>query len=114
MCGLLEFGWESRTSGLISPCKKNKNIIQVKISDTGLGIPDEVLDKIFQKFVTKGNKFENQSGSGLGLYLCKGIIEAHGGQITAHNNYECGATFEFTLPISNKKKIQNFPELTTK
>ena len=91
-----------------------KNIIQVKISDTGLGIPDEVLDKIFQKFVTKGNKFENQSGSGLGLYLCKGIIEAHGGQITAHNNFECGATFEFTLPISNKKKIQNFPELTTK
>jgi signal transduction histidine kinase len=91
-----------------------KNEIQVKISDTGLGIPDEILDKIFQKFVTKGNKFENQSGSGLGLYLCKGIIEAHGGQITAHNNFECGATFEFTLPITNKKKIQNFPEISTK
>ncbi len=92
----------------------DKNMIQVKISDTGLGIPDEILDKIFQKFVTKGNKYENQSGSGLGLFLCKGIIEAHGGQIAAHNNFECGATFEFTLPISNKKKIQNLPEIASK
>jgi len=92
----------------------DKNKIQVKVSDTGLGIPDEVLDKIFQKFVTKGNKYENQSGSGLGLFLCKGIIEAHGGQITAHNNFESGATFEFTLPISSKNKIQNIPEIASK
>ena len=91
----------------------DKNRIQVKVTDTGLGIPDEILDKIFEKFVTKGNKFE-KSGTGLGLFLCKGIIEAHGGQITAHNNFECGATFEFTLPISSKNKIQNLPELTSK
>ncbi len=92
----------------------DKNTIQVKITDTGSGIPDEVLDRIFEKFVTKGNEYENQSGSGLGLFLCKGIIEAHGGQIAAHNNFECGATFEFTLPISSKNKIQNIPELTSK
>jgi len=92
----------------------DKNKIQVKVTDTGSGIPDEVLDKIFQKFVTKGKKYENQSGSGLGLFLCKGIVEAHGGQIVAHNNFECGATFEFTLPITNKKKIQNLQELAPK
>lgn len=92
----------------------DKNKIQIKISDTGSGIPDEVLDKIFQKFVTKGNQYENQSGSGLGLFLCKGIIEAHGGQIIAHNNFECGATFEFTLPIINKKKIKDSPKIVSK
>ena len=79
-----------------------------------MGIPDEILDKIFEKFVTKGNKYEKQSGTGLGLFLCKGIIEAHGGQIAAHNNFESGATFEFTLPISSKNKIQNLPELASK
>jgi signal transduction histidine kinase len=92
----------------------DKNKIQVKVTDTGLGIPDEILDKIFGKFVTKGNKYEKQSGTGLGLFLCKGIIEAHGGQIAAHNNFECGATFEFSLPISNKNKIQKLPELASK
>ena len=92
----------------------DKNKIQVKITDTGTGIPDEILDKIFDKFVTKGSKFESQSGTGLGLFLCKGIIEAHGGQIVAHNNFENGATFEFTLPISSKNEIQNPPELTSK
>ena len=89
-------------------------MIQVKVTDTGLGIPDEVLDRIFEKFVTKGNEYENQSGSGLGLFLCKGIIEAHGGQIAAHNNFESGATFEFTLPISSKNIIQNMPKLSSK
>ncbi len=92
----------------------DQNKIQVKVTDTGLGIPDEILDKIFEKFVTKGNKYEKQSGTGLGLFLCKGIIKAHGGQIAAHNNFECGATFEFTLPISSKNKIQNLPELASK
>jgi signal transduction histidine kinase len=92
----------------------DKNILQVKVMDTGSGIPDEVLEKIFEKFVTKGNKFENQSGTGLGLFLCKGIIEAHGGQISAHNKFENGATFEFTLPISSKNKIKNLTELASK
>ena len=84
-----------------------KNRIQIKITDTGAGIPDDVLDRIFEKFVTKSSKYEKQSGTGLGLFLCKGIIKAHGGNIKANNNFERGATFEFTLPISNKvKKVQ--------
>lgn len=73
--------------------------ITVTVSDTGLGIPDDVLPNIFGKFVTKGHRSENQSGNGLGLFLCKGIIEAHGGEITAKNNKDGGATFEFTLPL---------------
>lgn len=91
-----------------------ENKIQFRISDTGSGISKDVLPRIFEKFVTKGLKHEKQSGTGLGLFLCKGIIEAHGGKISAQNNSDGGATFEFTIPILNKEQIQRPPELSTK
>jgi signal transduction histidine kinase len=92
----------------------DENKIQFRISDTGIGITEDVLPRIFEKFVTKGLKHEKQVGTGLGLFLCKGIIEAHGGKIFAQNNLDMGATFEFSLPIINKEKIQKAPELSTK
>ncbi|MFB5597666.1 MAG: sensor histidine kinase, partial [Nitrosopumilaceae archaeon] len=79
-----------------------KEKLIVIVSDSGLGIPEEVLPNVFGKFVTKGHTQENQSGTGLGLFLCKGIIQAHGGEIFAKNNSESGASFEFTIPISQK------------
>ena len=88
-----------------------ENRIQVKISDTGLGIPQEVLPNIFGKFVTKGIKNE-QSGTGLGLFLSKGIIQAHNGKISAQNNFEGGASFEFTIPISQKNKVMTSSEIS--
>lgn len=92
----------------------DENKIQFRISDTGLGISNDVLPRIFEKFVTKGIKHEEQSGTGLGLFLCKGIIDAHGGKISAQNNFNGGATFEFTIPILNKEQIQIPPEVSTK
>lgn len=83
----------------------NKNEAIISISDTGLGIPEDILPKIFGKFATKGHERENQSGNGLGLFLCKGIIDAHGGKISARNNQDGGATFEFSLPITPKNTI---------
>ncbi|WP_268542225.1 sensor histidine kinase [Candidatus Nitrosotenuis cloacae] len=79
-----------------------KDELVVMVSDTGLGIPSEILPNIFGKFVTKGHERETQSGNGLGLFLCKGIIDAHGGRIAARNNRDGGATFEFTLPLAQK------------
>jgi signal transduction histidine kinase len=76
--------------------------LMVIVSDSGLGIPEDVLPNIFGKFVTKGHAQENQSGTGLGLFLCKGIIQAHGGEVFAKNNSKNGATFEFTIPIADK------------
>ena len=76
--------------------------VTVSVSDTGNGIPQEILPKIFGKFATKGHGQDNQAGNGLGLFLCKGIIEAHGGKIYAKNNQDGGATFEFTLPVISK------------
>jgi signal transduction histidine kinase len=90
--------------------KDNRVIIRVK--DTGTGISSDILPKLFTKFVSRSEK-----GTGLGLYICKGIIEAHNGRIWAENNYDknpslggrrsdsnnkmrrVGATFSFSLPL---------------
>ena len=73
---------------------KEQAIVSVK--DTGAGISKEVLPKLFSKFTTS----DSSTGTGLGLYICKNIVEAHGGKIWAENNLNGkGATFRFTLPI---------------
>jgi two-component system, OmpR family, sensor histidine kinase VicK len=72
----------------------NKEII-VSITDTGTGINKDIFAKLFSKFVTKSSQ-----GTGLGLYISKSIVEAHGGRIWAENNADRrGATFMFTLPL---------------
>jgi signal transduction histidine kinase len=73
--------------------QRHELIISVK--DTGSGIDPDILQKLFLKFVTKSHH-----GTGLGLYICKAIIEAHGGKIWAENNVGSnGATFSFSLPV---------------
>jgi two-component system, OmpR family, sensor histidine kinase VicK len=77
------------------PSNNDKNHITVKITDTGLGIDHALLMRLFTKFATK-----SEHGTGLGLYISKSIVEAHGGKIWAENNNDGrGATFSFTLPI---------------
>jgi len=90
---------------------QDENKVIFRISDSGSGIPEDILPKIFEKFVTKVK--DSQSGTGLGLFLCKGIVTAHGGKITAGNNLEKGATFEFSLPISQKSKMQKLVKVFT-
>jgi two-component system sensor histidine kinase VicK len=73
----------------------NKEEIIVSITDTGSGINKDIFAKLFSKFATKSSQ-----GTGLGLYISKSIIEAHGGRIWAENNADRrGAIFMFTLPI---------------
>jgi signal transduction histidine kinase len=74
--------------------KDNSEAI-VSIKDSGQGIDPDILHKLFSKFATK-----SFSGTGLGLYISKSIVEAHGGRIWAENNSNgTGATFSFSLPI---------------
>jgi PAS domain S-box-containing protein len=68
--------------------------VVVSISDTGPGIDDAVIDDLFQPFFTT-----KTSGLGVGLRICRSIIEEHGGGIKARNNPDKGASFHFTLPI---------------
>jgi signal transduction histidine kinase len=78
--------------------KKENDKAIVGIQDTGLGIDAEIMSRLFSKFATKSDT----GGTGLGLFISKSIIEAHGGTISAGNNEDGkrGATFTFTLPLS--------------
>ena len=85
---------------------KDDNII-VSIQDTGDGIDPEIIPRLFTKFASKSEK-----GTGLGLFICKSIIEAHGGRMWAENNADTtlgkrtrGATFYFSLPVVNESSV---------
>jgi signal transduction histidine kinase len=83
-------------SGKISvTLEKNDSHAIVRVKDTGTGIEPEIMPKLFSKFASK-----SYQGTGLGLFICKSIIEAHGGNIWAENNSDGkGAMFAFSLPI---------------
>lgn len=76
--------------------ERNK-VVNVTIQDTGIGITQDLMPNLFSKFVTS-----SYNGTGLGLFISKGIIEAHGGRIWAENNSNgIGASFSFSLPIDS-------------
>jgi len=81
----------------------NSNEVIITVRDTGTGINPEILPRLFSKFVTR-----SQKGTGLGLFISKSIIEAHGGKIWAENNTldGQGTIFCFTLPLKMKNRIQ--------
>lgn len=79
--------------------KRNGEMVCVSVADNGHGIPDEQKSRVFDMFYTGSNKIADSRRSiGLGLSLCKSIINAHGGEITVTDNTPHGAIFTFTLP----------------
>jgi two-component system sensor histidine kinase KdpD len=74
--------------------------LTVEVRDHGPGIPEGMLARIFEKFVRAVGPERHASGAGLGLAICKGIVEAHGGRIWAEN-LPGGARFSFTLPLES-------------
>jgi two-component system, OmpR family, sensor histidine kinase VicK len=78
--------------------KNNNQDVIIGVKDTGPGIDPEDFPNLFTKFFTKSDK-----GTGLGLFICKSIVEGHGGKIWAENNKDAiGATFSFSLPIVSR------------
>jgi signal transduction histidine kinase len=86
-----------------SRASDNSSLIEIRISDTGGGIPEEILPRLFEKFATKDVGGSAKQGTGLGLYINKAIIKAHNGKISAFNNQEGGATFIISLPIEQQR-----------
>jgi two-component system, OmpR family, sensor histidine kinase VicK len=83
---------------ITSKKEENENKVIVSVKDSGIGIHPEILPRLFQKFATK-----SYQGTGLGLYISKSILEAHGGKMWAENNPDGkGATFSFSLAIVNR------------
>ena len=98
LMNLLDNSINSSQEGIISvttTIDPDSNSITVSVKDTGSGINPDIIPRLFSKFATTSEK-----GTGLGLYISKKIIEAHGGEIWAENNKDGeGATFAFTLPL---------------
>jgi two-component system, OmpR family, sensor histidine kinase VicK len=92
----IKFTKEGRITVSIEKMKENdKEFGVVSVKDTGSGIDSEILPRLFTKFATK-----SQTGTGLGLYISKRIIETHGGKVWAENNLqETGATFSFSIAL---------------
>jgi len=79
----------------VSTARGEDGLAQVAVSDTGPGLAQKVIDQLFQPFVTTKEK-----GMGLGLSICRSIVEAHGGRLWATPNAPTGVTFHFTLPMA--------------
>jgi signal transduction histidine kinase len=73
----------------------------IEFSDHGPGIPDEDLPNIFTRFYRVPNQNKAIRGTGLGLFICRRIINAHDGEITAESKLDEGTTFHIYLPIMN-------------
>jgi two-component system, OmpR family, sensor histidine kinase VicK len=105
---------ESKKGSIYVTAEKKKNRengskkqqVVVSIKDTGTGIDPEIVPRLFTKFATA-----SETGTGLGLFICKSIVEAHGGRICAENNPESkgGAVFELSLPLSEQQQQQQSP-----
>ena len=78
--------------------RMRRRAVVVEVADRGPGIPAEHVDKIFEKFYRLPREREG-GGAGLGLAICRGIVEAHGGRIWVENREGGGAVFRFTIPI---------------
>jgi len=95
------------TAKLLSPEKEGgpRHTVAVYVKDTGIGIPPEHLDSIFEKFhQVEGSLHRSVSGTGLGLAITKGLVEAHQGKIWVESEVGKGSTFTFTLPISEGER----------
>lgn len=77
------------------------NFVKVSITDTGIGIPQSVIDNLFHKFYRSHRSRETVAGTGIGLYICRVIIESHGGTIGVTSREGKGSTFTFTVPTYN-------------
>ena len=77
--------------------------VRVSFTDTGIGIPQEQQQRVFEKFFRAVNaRMVDTDGSGLGLYLVHNIVEAHGGKVWFESEEGKGSTFTFSLPIKNE------------
>ena len=79
-----------------------ENQVYLSVSDTGIGMPKEYQEKIFDRFVQAKGKDEAPRGTGLGLSIAREIVQAHQGQIWVESEKEKGATFTFTIPVKTE------------
>lgn len=82
----------------VNTYQKDENWVETTITDHGVGIPDNVIGHLFQKFYRSHKSSNATVGTGIGLYLSKAIVNAHGGEIWVKSKEGSGSTFGFTMP----------------
>ena len=87
---------DSSERQLLIASKSENGAVRMSVTDRGGGIPEEKLEQVFERFFTT-----KKEGMGLGLSICRSIINEHEGKIWATKNADCGATFHFSLPINH-------------
>jgi two-component system, LuxR family, sensor kinase FixL len=80
----------------------NDHLIEVSVSDTGTGIAPEIMDQLFQPFITT-----KKHGMGVGLSICRTIVESHGGKIWVESKPNQGTSFRFTLRSISQEELAN-------
>jgi len=107
---------------LLPPADNRKSMLYICVSDTGSGIPDDDTIKIFNRFYQSQGQTKypmyGQAGSGIGLYLCKRIVQMHGGEIHAQNNHTTGCSLRILLPTTPESNtvetlVESAPQLMT-
>jgi len=92
---------DSSERRLLIASQSENGAVRVSVTDRGGGIPGKNMERVFERFFTT-----KKEGMGLGLSVCRTIIDTHRGKIWATNNAGCGATFHFRLPIAGIGKRQ--------
>jgi two-component system phosphate regulon sensor histidine kinase PhoR len=92
-----------KSGEIVLSMKSQKDFVSIDVTDTGIGIPQKELPKIFDEFYRAGNaRRVERDGTGLGLSIVKQIVERHGGEISVESKEDCGATFRLTLPRGHR------------
>ena len=102
----------SNEGGVVSvSAKTNGSFVDVMIQDNGIGMPESVVNQLFQKFYRSHRSRETVAGTGIGLYISKAIVESHGGNISVSSQEGHGSTFTISIPIyatvADKLKTDN-------
>ena len=96
----------TREGGVTVSLEKVGNYIELKVKDTGIGVPKEAQKKLFSKFFRAGNaQSVRPDGTGLGLFLAKRVIEDQGGKVLFESAEGKGSCFGFMLPLSSDSKV---------
>ena len=95
----------SNDGGAVSvTAERDGDFVKVLVTDNGIGIPTSVVGNLFHKFYRSHRSRETVAGTGIGLYLCKAIVESHGGKIGVTSTEGQGSTFSFTVPTFTSVK----------
>lgn len=107
-CNLLENAakYSPADSAIDIAARRNGPMVEISVSDHGAGIPPQQQTRIFAMFV-RGEAESSTHGVGLGLAICRAIVDAHGGTISVSNHPEGGASFVFTLPVGEPPIIED-------